>query len=312
MRRGFGPGPGVRPLAPSGHKSGGSNDRHLPEARPQPHLASRGGRRGRASRAALACATRALYVGGEGDLRVRMLGGGVVTFAGVQAGALLPLRVRPSSPPAPPPPPSSGSGRRMSGLALGLSSSRSAAATAPPAGSGMSPLTAPGGPEFLPLPRYSGDPDVNASPEFTVTAELRLRGRGSRSTPRPDASPSTPTGCRAASSSPSPRPAPSRHAAGCASRSPPMPNAPALARRAGARGAAAGRRVSTRSPSIPGAGTGCRRRARLPWLLDGAGVAGAAGRPTCRPRPTRARPSGAGDGDQRGRHAPAVEPRRSR
>jgi hypothetical protein len=38
-------------------------------------------------------ATRALYVGGEGDLKVRMLGGGVVTLAGVPAGVFLPLRV---------------------------------------------------------------------------------------------------------------------------------------------------------------------------------------------------------------------------
>ena len=41
----------------------------------------------------IAVATRAIYVGGEGDLKVRMLGGGVVTLAGVQAGALLPLRL---------------------------------------------------------------------------------------------------------------------------------------------------------------------------------------------------------------------------
>jgi len=37
--------------------------------------------------------TRALFLGGEGDLRVRMLGGGVVTFAGVPGGSLFPLRV---------------------------------------------------------------------------------------------------------------------------------------------------------------------------------------------------------------------------
>jgi len=44
--------------------------------------------------AELAHATRALYVGGAGDLRVRLLGGAVVTLAGVPAGSLLPLRLR--------------------------------------------------------------------------------------------------------------------------------------------------------------------------------------------------------------------------
>lgn len=37
--------------------------------------------------------TRALYVGGTGAARVRMLGGQVVSFAGLPAGSLLPLRV---------------------------------------------------------------------------------------------------------------------------------------------------------------------------------------------------------------------------
>lgn len=41
----------------------------------------------------LACVTRAIYVGGAGDLRVRMQGGAEVTFAAVLAGALLPVRV---------------------------------------------------------------------------------------------------------------------------------------------------------------------------------------------------------------------------
>lgn len=44
--------------------------------------------------AELACATRALYVGVAGDLRVRMLGGAVVTLTAVPAGSLLPLRLR--------------------------------------------------------------------------------------------------------------------------------------------------------------------------------------------------------------------------
>jgi hypothetical protein len=42
----------------------------------------------------LACVTRAIYVGGAGDLRVRMQSGAEVTFAAVPAGALLPLRVK--------------------------------------------------------------------------------------------------------------------------------------------------------------------------------------------------------------------------
>jgi hypothetical protein len=41
----------------------------------------------------LAYATRALYIGGGGDLRVRMLGGGTVTLANVPSGTLIPLRV---------------------------------------------------------------------------------------------------------------------------------------------------------------------------------------------------------------------------
>lgn len=39
-------------------------------------------------------ATRALFVGNEGDLRVEMVGGGTVTFTGVPTGTILPLRVR--------------------------------------------------------------------------------------------------------------------------------------------------------------------------------------------------------------------------
>jgi hypothetical protein len=37
--------------------------------------------------------TRALYVGGTEDLRVRMLGGETVTFANIPSGTLMPLRV---------------------------------------------------------------------------------------------------------------------------------------------------------------------------------------------------------------------------
>jgi hypothetical protein len=41
----------------------------------------------------LAQVTRALYVGVGGDLAVRMQDGGSVTFLGVPAGTLIPLRV---------------------------------------------------------------------------------------------------------------------------------------------------------------------------------------------------------------------------
>lgn len=43
--------------------------------------------------AALSSATRALYVGGAGDVRVTMVGGETVTFRAVPAGCLLPVRV---------------------------------------------------------------------------------------------------------------------------------------------------------------------------------------------------------------------------
>jgi hypothetical protein len=43
--------------------------------------------------ARLGHATRAVYVGSGGDLTVRMLGGSVVTLAGVAGGTLVPLRV---------------------------------------------------------------------------------------------------------------------------------------------------------------------------------------------------------------------------
>lgn len=43
--------------------------------------------------AALPYATRALYVGGSGDVAVRMLGGETVTLRALQAGSLVPLRI---------------------------------------------------------------------------------------------------------------------------------------------------------------------------------------------------------------------------
>jgi len=42
----------------------------------------------------LATPTRALYVGGTGDVKVDMVGGSTLTFAAVQAGTLLAIRVR--------------------------------------------------------------------------------------------------------------------------------------------------------------------------------------------------------------------------
>ena len=42
---------------------------------------------------ALAFEPRGVYVGGAGDLTVTMKGGGDVTFAGVPAGSILPIRV---------------------------------------------------------------------------------------------------------------------------------------------------------------------------------------------------------------------------
>lgn len=41
----------------------------------------------------LANTTRALYVGVAGDVKVDMYGSGTVTFVGVSAGSLLPVRV---------------------------------------------------------------------------------------------------------------------------------------------------------------------------------------------------------------------------
>ena len=41
----------------------------------------------------LANATRAVYVGGAGDLKIKAVGGETVTLVGVAAGSLLPLRV---------------------------------------------------------------------------------------------------------------------------------------------------------------------------------------------------------------------------
>jgi hypothetical protein len=41
----------------------------------------------------LTTATRGLWVGGAGNVKVLMLGGDIVTFQGVAAGTLLPIRV---------------------------------------------------------------------------------------------------------------------------------------------------------------------------------------------------------------------------
>lgn len=46
-----------------------------------------------ASATALAQTTRALYIGADGSITVTMAGGGSVTFAGLTAGTLLPVRV---------------------------------------------------------------------------------------------------------------------------------------------------------------------------------------------------------------------------
>lgn len=42
----------------------------------------------------LANSTRALYVGGSGNISVVMVGGQTVTFSNVQAGSVLPIRVK--------------------------------------------------------------------------------------------------------------------------------------------------------------------------------------------------------------------------
>jgi hypothetical protein len=42
--------------------------------------------------ATLPVVTRALYVGGAGDVALRLMGGAEVTFRGLQAGSLLPIR----------------------------------------------------------------------------------------------------------------------------------------------------------------------------------------------------------------------------
>lgn len=45
-----------------------------------------------ADAATLPHVTRALYVGGAGDVALRMLGGAEVTFRGLAAGTLMPIR----------------------------------------------------------------------------------------------------------------------------------------------------------------------------------------------------------------------------
>lgn len=42
----------------------------------------------------LATFTRALYVGGAGNIKVTTAGGSTVTFTGVTAGSILPIRVK--------------------------------------------------------------------------------------------------------------------------------------------------------------------------------------------------------------------------
>lgn len=44
--------------------------------------------------AAIGVVTRAIYVGGAGDIAVRMQGGATVTLANVPSGTFLPLRVQ--------------------------------------------------------------------------------------------------------------------------------------------------------------------------------------------------------------------------
>jgi hypothetical protein len=44
--------------------------------------------------ASLGFITRAIYVGGAGSLRVEMMGGEDVTFQGLTAGTMLPIRVQ--------------------------------------------------------------------------------------------------------------------------------------------------------------------------------------------------------------------------
>jgi len=47
-----------------------------------------------ASDQALPLGSRAIYVGGAGDLAVTMWGGGDITFTGMAAGSYLPIRAR--------------------------------------------------------------------------------------------------------------------------------------------------------------------------------------------------------------------------
>lgn len=69
------------------------DDRHVQDLRPQPHLSPENAHAIVPDDAAdLPHVTRALYVGGGGDVAVRMMGGGEAVFRNLQAGSLIPIR----------------------------------------------------------------------------------------------------------------------------------------------------------------------------------------------------------------------------